>query len=195
MQKSIIVSLSLALFTLAAGLLWDQKDVFLISYWGRPHPEVQLYGSQLINMFCMYLTSNTRWSQLFMDIEQKTPPKKEICPVTPMTTVSFIVLEQTPLQTLISLSPFSLSWVFFCFVFRLAALIQKGSSDVVAKTKHYCPYKPRQNECWECIIEKRNAIHLVDIASHFHELVILSQPLLVVSYNRSLGHISSFTVL
>ncbi len=77
MQKSTIVSLSLALFTLAAGLLWDQKDVFLISYWGRPHPEVQLYGSQLISMFCMYLTSNTRWSQLFMDIEQKTPQKKK----------------------------------------------------------------------------------------------------------------------
>lgn len=76
MQKPIIVSLSLALFTLAAGLLWDQKDVFLISYWGRQHPEVQRYGLPL-NIFCMYLTSNTMWSQLFMDVEQKTPQKKQ----------------------------------------------------------------------------------------------------------------------
>lgn len=41
-QISIIMSLWLALFTLAAGLLWDQKDGFLISYRGRPHPEVWL---------------------------------------------------------------------------------------------------------------------------------------------------------
>lgn len=51
------------------------KRCLLISYSGRKHPEVQLYVLQLINIFCLYPTSNTTWSQLFMDIEQRKTKK------------------------------------------------------------------------------------------------------------------------
>lgn len=136
MQKSIIVSLSLALFILAARLLWDQKDVFLISYWGRLHPEVQLYGLQLINMFCMYLTSNTRWSQLFMDIEQKTRQKWNLSSHTYTEYSDFHCSWTNPSTKFNITVPIFIAMDFF--VFKLIVVIKKAKKK---KIKHLCPFR------------------------------------------------------
>lgn len=120
MLKSIIVSLSLALFTLAARLLWDQKDVFLISYWGRPHPEVHRYDTA--TTFVHVSDFKHKVVSVIYGYRTKDTAKKEICPITAMNTVSCIVFEEV-------IQPFNKT-VFICifmdfFEFRLAGAQRK----------------------------------------------------------------------
>lgn len=88
MQKPIIVSLSHALFILEAGLLWDQKDVFLIKYWGRLHLQVQLYGLLFMNISA-YIWLQTQGGLGYLWILNKRDHEKEIYWVTPVTNSEF----------------------------------------------------------------------------------------------------------
>lgn len=131
MQNSIIVSLSLALFTLAARLLWDQKDIVLISYWGSLHLEVQLYGlpHKVVSVIYGYKSK---------DITKHKPIQSHLW-------LHWVLL----FSNSTTLSPFLLSCI---SAFRLMVATPKGllwysSNNKAFLLKHF------QNEWWEHIKE------------------------------------------